>query len=179
MKRSFLLLLSSAVMLSAPLVTSQVQAAPYVKHVHVHHKPIKRLPATAINIVFGGIKYWLSDGVYYRKQGNNYVVVKAPTGVKVRFLPNGAKVVKRNGKTFYVHGDVYYRWLPGKQRYEVVKLSTKPAAKVYKLGQVVTVLPNGANSVRINGIQYFSFNGHYFMPSQREGKSVYVVVDVS
>lgn len=146
---------------------------------HHRHAQVKHLPVGAVHIVIAGVKYWLADGVYYRKADNRYVVVKSPVGAKVKYLPNGAVVVKRGGKQYFHHAGIYYRWLPAVREYEVVKLEKVPVAKAYRLGSVLETLPNGANATLVNGVQYFTLNKQYFMRSERSGKTVYVVVDIN
>ena len=155
---------------------SSVNAAPGSSH-HRHHGPVEFLPATAAHLVVEGVKYWLSDGVYYRKKGERYIVVEAPKGAKMRHLPNGAVLVKRNGKQYFRHAGVYYRWAPSSNEYIVV-MPEQSMASDYPLGSVLTKLPDGANAILIKGVQYFSFNDQVFMPTQRSGKVVYVVVDI-
>ena len=177
MKRPLLMLLIGTAISSGAAISMPAAAAPTVKHIHHHHS--YRLPNNAIHVVIGGIKYWLSDGVYYRQKNKKYVVVKAPVGAQVKYLPNGAKVVKRNSKTFYVHKGSYYQWRPKFNRYEVVTYKPTTVIKAYKIGHIMKSLPVGAVSVRINGAQYFAYKGQHLKPVNRKGKAVFMVVNIA
>jgi len=182
-----------AVVAAAILVANSASANPghtAKKHVRVHnshhpHKvlhahPVKRLPAGAVSIVLHGISYWVANNVYYVKEGGNYVVVSAPVGQRIKHLPDGAVVVTHGGVRYYHHAGIHYKWHPAERVYEVVKLETpdlKPA-KTYPTGHVLKHLPDGANAILVNGVQYFRFNGQYFMPTERNGDRVFVVVQL-
>lgn len=142
-----------------------------------HHKPVKHLPAGAVGVVISGVNYWLAGDIYYKKKGKSYVVVTVPVGAKVRVLPEGAVVVKRHGQQLFFHSGIYYRWMPKAKKYEVVALKTLESSR-YTTGQVLTYLPDGARAVLINGVQYFRYSGRYLMPTERNGKDVYVVVEL-
>lgn len=151
-----------------------VNAAPGAHHQRPHG-PVDFLPATAAHLVVEGVKYWLSDGVYYRKAGEHYVVVDKAPGL--RHLPKGAVLVKRGGKDYFRHGDIVYRWVPEVREYQVVELAVSGPA-IYQRGSVLESLPDGAYAKKVNGVQYFTLNGQFFMPSKVNGKAVYVVVDI-
>ena len=153
-----------------------VNAAPGGHHSRPHG-PVDFLPATAAHLIIEGVKYWLSDGVYYRKAGEHYVVVEKPPG-SLRHLPNGAVVVKRGGHDYFRHGGVLYRWVPAVREYQVVEVIKTSVPARYQLGSVLDTLPNGAYAQLVNGVQYFTLNGQFFMPSEVNGQSVYVVVDI-
>lgn len=149
-------------------------------HKVLHAQPVKRLPVGAVSVVLHGVSYWVSNNVYYVKEGSNYVVVSAPAGRRIKHLPDGAVVVTQGGVRYYRHAGVHYKWLAAEHVYEVVKLEApeiKPAKK-YTTGQVLKHLPDGADTILINGVQYFRFNGQYFMPTERNGDRVFVVVQL-
>ncbi|WP_299594627.1 DUF6515 family protein [uncultured Microbulbifer sp.] len=145
------------------------------------------LPAGYVNMAVGGVPYYYHGGYYYRPARAGYVVVDAPLGAAVLTLPSSAVRVQIGGGTFYQYGAAYYQWRPQMNRYVVVPPpatvvasapavgSTQPA---YSPGQVVNELPAGYAAEVINGIQYYRYGGHYFMPTQRDGREVYVVVQV-
>ena len=178
MKKLMMLVVASSIIWGASL---PVQAAPGPHKNHRYHAPVKHLPLGAVAVVLNGINYWLSDGVYYRKEGKTYVSVVSPPGAKVRQLPNGAVVGVKGGKKYFHHSGIYYRWKPSSRHYEVVEIvdRSKVAKPVYGLGSVLQSLPEGASATTVNGIQYFELQGQYFMPSERNGDSVYVVVDIA
>jgi hypothetical protein len=72
-----------------------------------------------------GTRYYYADNVYYRPQGEGYVVVDSPYGTVaastgfVRTLPSGYRVVERSGRRYYMVGDTYYR--PEGEGYVIVR----------------------------------------------------------
>ncbi|AQQ69007.1 hypothetical protein Mag101_16225 [Microbulbifer agarilyticus] len=145
------------------------------------------LPAGYVNLAVGGVPYYYSGGYYYRPAPRGFVVVNAPLGAAVLTLPGSAVRVQIGGLTYYQYGASYYQWRPHMNRYVVVPapVATVAAAPVvgvtqqaYSPGQVVNELPVGYTAEVINGIQYYRYGGHYFMPTQRDGREVYVVVQV-
>lgn len=145
------------------------------------------LPAGYVNMAVGGVPYYYSGGYYYRPAPRGYVTVDAPLGAAVLTLPGSAVQVQIGGATFYQYGAAYYQWRPQMNRYVVVPppataVASGPAVgstqSGYSPGQVVNELPAGYAAEVINGIQYYRYGGHYFMPTQRDGREVYVVVQV-
>lgn len=53
--------------------------------------------------------YYFADGVWYKARGRNYVVVRAPKGIKLRTLPRGNKVVVLNGRKLYKYKGIWYK----------------------------------------------------------------------
>lgn len=176
MQKIALILLTSSLWMG---MASNSIASPSPHHGKRHHTSVKNVPVGAAVVVLNGIKYWLSGGVYYRQQGKSYITVVAPAGAKMRYLPNGAIVIKHKGKQYFKHAGVYYRWRPGSQRYEVVNINVSGnelSVVKYVTGSVLKTLPEGAEATLINGVQYFHYQGQYMVPSEREGKAVYIVI---
>ena len=83
------------------------------KHHHHRHVPrfgvhIHRLPRGYFGIRFGGVRFFVHSGVFYRPAGSGFVVVKAPYGAVVASLPHGHHVIHRGGNTYYHYNDTYY-----------------------------------------------------------------------
>lgn len=152
------------------------------------------LPAGFVNMAVGGHPYYYHGGHFYRPAPSGYVVVSAPLGAAVLSLPASAVQVQIGGFTYYQYGSAYYQWQPQVNRYVVVPApagavvaSAAPVApgpvpgatqSSYAPGQVVDVLPVGYTAEVVNGVQYYRYGGHYFMPTQRDGQEVYVVVQI-
>jgi hypothetical protein len=84
--------------------SAQVTLKVYPKHGTVVTKVVK--PKI---IKHNTIKYYVADGVLYKKKKNKYIVVSAANGVVIKRLPKGYKVVTINGKTFYRYRGVFYK----------------------------------------------------------------------
>ena len=75
----------------------------------------RTLPPSYETRIVRGNRYYYYDNVYYRPQGEGYVVVDSPYGTVsastgyVHTLPSGYRVVERSGRRYYVVGDTYYR----------------------------------------------------------------------
>ncbi|WP_406828738.1 DUF6515 family protein [Microbulbifer sp. ARAS458-1] len=152
------------------------------------------LPGGYVNLNVGGRPYFYGGGAFYRPGPRGYVTVAAPLGAAVLTLPTSAVRVQVGGFTYYQYGGAYYQWQPPVNRYVVVPAPAAVTTTVtttttttsgpvahgaaYSPGQVVETLPTGYTAEVINGIQYYRYGGHYFMPTQRDGREVYVVVQV-
>ena len=99
---------------------------------------VQSLPSRYDTETIGGVRYYRNDDVYFRPQGDRYVVVEPPRGSRyfserrdydgrgsytrqstiVRNLPDGARVVTHRGTRYYRYGDTYYE--PYGQDYVVV-----------------------------------------------------------
>ncbi|CAM7096703.1 TPA: hypothetical protein NOY28_004731 [Escherichia coli] len=62
------------------------------------------LPELATAVAIGGITYWLANGIYYQKQGNEYVVVEKPPAP----ADSSLKTLDFGGKRYYVRDGHYY-----------------------------------------------------------------------
>ncbi|WP_160152150.1 DUF6515 family protein [Microbulbifer sp. ALW1] len=151
------------------------------------------LPGGFVNLAVGGNPYYYGAGRFYRPGPGGYVVVAAPLGASVLTLPGSAVQVQIGGFTYYQYGGAYYQWQPPINRYVVVPppagvttttttvtttTGPAPGGAMFNPGQVVETLPTGYTAEVINGVQYYRYGGHYFMPTQRDGREVYVVVQV-
>lgn len=63
------------------------------------------LPDIATTVLLGGLTYYLVNGIYYQRQGTQYVVVEKPSSAP---SPSGAQVLDFNGKRYYVRDGHYY-----------------------------------------------------------------------
>ncbi|MFA0791063.1 DUF6515 family protein [Microbulbifer echini] len=160
------------------------------------------LPREHVRVAVGGRPYYYHGGHFYRHSPRGYVVVSAPLGASVVTLPASAVPVQVGGLTYYQYADSYYQWIPANRSYVVVAppapvavvpapapvvtvpapapatipATPNPGPNGFQPGQVVETLPTGYTAEMINGIQYYRYGGNYFMPTQRDGREVYVVV---
>ncbi|WP_312685751.1 DUF6515 family protein [Kosakonia sp.] len=63
------------------------------------------LPDIATTVLLGGLTYYLVNGIYYQRQGTQYVVVEKPSASP---SPSGAQVLDFNGKRYYLRDGHYY-----------------------------------------------------------------------
>ncbi|OGX24578.1 MAG: hypothetical protein A2Y03_10170 [Omnitrophica WOR_2 bacterium GWF2_38_59] len=81
------------------------------------HRP--SLPETILEFVVGGIRLFYDDGVYYRREGNVYIVIEPPIGAVVRVIPSYYQEIIINGVIYYTYDRVYY--VRVRKGYEVVQ----------------------------------------------------------
>ena len=63
-----------------------------------------------MSVAFQNTTYYYSGGVYYAKQGANFIVVNTPIGITVNQLPPGANQVVVNNEVYYLaSGGIYYK----------------------------------------------------------------------
>lgn len=60
------------------------------------------LPGLATAIIVGGLTYYVVNGIYYQRQGAEYIRVETPSGT-------GVNVLDYNGKRYYVRNGSYYQ----------------------------------------------------------------------
>ncbi|MDF2041118.1 MULTISPECIES: DUF6515 family protein [unclassified Pantoea] len=73
--------------------------------------PIRFLPEAATAVLIGGLTYYLLNGSYYQRHGDEYVVVEPPAESRVS---SEMRVLDFNGKRFYVQaGHFYQRQIDG------------------------------------------------------------------
>lgn len=123
------------------------------------------LPYASINFWYGGLDYYLWNGIYYRNFDGRYEMVPAPVGYRVKNLPKGYVELSVGGLTyFYYYGSFY---VPNGRKFEVV-----PAP----VGAVVGSIPKGYEKVEIDGQTYYIVNGTQYKPILRNKEVWYQVI---
>ncbi|MBF0505042.1 MAG: hypothetical protein HQL14_08075 [Candidatus Omnitrophica bacterium] len=81
----------------------------YRYHEHPHYGlHMHFLPEGCITIWVGGARYFYYDGLYYIREGGEYVLVNPPVGAYVSAIPGDFQPVMINGVTYYTDNGVYY-----------------------------------------------------------------------
>lgn len=149
---------------------------PKRKPLPYYHRPgytIRTIPKVAISVSLGGLLFYYTDGIYYRHHNSGYMVTLPPIGLLVPVLPLGYVPFNVYGSRYYYYADVYYVWDIHHRAYRVVEA---PEVKSYQPGTIVDTLPDGAYTVTIDGVQYYRYDGVYFMQSIQGERIVYIVV---
>ena len=150
---------------------------PGTKPLPYHHRPghvIRTIPKVAMTLTLGSLLFYYSDGIYYRHHDRGYVVIVPPTGLIVPVLPLGYTVFQLRGRTYYYYANVYYVWDIDHRAYRVVEVPE--AYETYRPGDIVDTLPDGAYTVTIDGVQYYRYDGVYFMQAVQGERVVFIVV---
>lgn len=91
---------------------------------HNHYYPpagyaVRALPRGYVTVGYRTGPYFYSSGIWYRRGGAGFVVVRPAIGLYVPFLPAFYSTVWYSGIPYYYADDVYYRWRADRREYEV------------------------------------------------------------
>ncbi|GAB7529157.1 hypothetical protein PS3A_15660 [Pseudomonas sp. 3A(2025)] len=92
---------------------------------------INQVPRGYSRIPWRGQDYYYAEGYWYRPQGERYVVVTPPQGVRVSRLPAYSQELWVGGSLLFLAAGSYYAWQPDTQDYVVV---SPPQAQVDSQG---------------------------------------------
>ena len=81
----------------------------YRWHDHPHYGyRMHFLPDGCFTVLVGGVAYYYYDGLYYVREGFDYVLVSPPIGAYVNVIPPDFQPVSINGRIYYTDNGVYY-----------------------------------------------------------------------
>ena len=91
---------------------------------HGHYYPqrgavVRELPGGYRPYVYGDSRFYFSAGVWYAPGPYGFVVTRPPVGLVVTVLPPFCSTVWFAGAPYYYADEVYYRWRPDLNGYEV------------------------------------------------------------
>jgi len=178
----------------SPPRPSNAHNRPVYKTGAVVHQP----PPNGLPLIYAGISFIFNNGIYYRQYQQGYTVVRPPAGLKIRYMPNGYEIIIINGRQYYFYQGIYYDFDSG--YYRVINepvnnvIYTDSAAPLliqpietpqgsasqsgFQLGRSYKSLPQGAQSVTINGQQYFQYADIYFLPQSSDSSVHYIAVQL-
>ncbi len=64
------------------------------------------------SIFLGSSRFYVSEGIYYRRERQGYVVVDPPIGAVIREIPPYSRVMVINGVPYYTYNGVFYQYTP-------------------------------------------------------------------
>lgn len=151
--------------LSVSMLNVQAQRRHHNKQKHAAHHKYSKLPRwgysykvapkNAFVITHSGKRYHYSSGIYYKRVGANYIIAKAPVGIRVRTLPKDRiKCQVKGRKYFYYYGTFYVKADNGDEY-----LTVDPP-----VGAQIDALPEGYKTVKVDGEEYYEFEGTYYKP---------------
>jgi hypothetical protein len=88
----------------------------YYDRGHVLHGP----PRGGNEVFHGGHSYWYDRNHWYGRRGSRFVVIAAPIGAFVPFLPLYYSTIWWGGVPYYYANDTYYTWDGQQDEYQVV-----------------------------------------------------------
>ena len=65
--------------------------------------------------------YFYREGYFYDRRPEGYVKIDAPIGAEITLLPAGYKVLRVHRVRYYLFGGIYYKFLPRRKVYVVVR----------------------------------------------------------
>lgn len=142
-------------------------------HRHYRHLPkrgkvIRKLHVGAVRIGFRGTHFHFHNGVWYRPHRKQFIVARAPFGIRVRVLPVGHRRIVIGSRPYFYYYGTYYVKVENSDEYEVI------AAPI---GAAVDALPDGYKVVKANNMSYYQLDDVYYEPRiNEESKEYYVVV---
>jgi len=85
---------------------------------HDHYYPqigysVAALPANRVAVTFRGSPYFFHSGVWYRRSGPAFVVIRPPVGIIVPVLPPAYSTVWVGGLSYYYANDAFYEQAEG------------------------------------------------------------------
>ena len=113
----------------------------------------KVAPKKAYIVKHSGQKFHYKSGIYYKKSGAKYVIVKAPIGIRVRTLPKERIRCIVHGKKYFYYYGTFYQKSDNNNEYVTVDPP---------IGVKVDALPEGYANVEINGEDLYEFEGTYY-----------------
>jgi hypothetical protein len=122
-------------------------------------------PFATLSFIYGGLDYYLYNGIYYRNIDGKYAMVPAPIGYRVKKLPNGYEEFTLDSIAyFYYNGSFYVQ--KGK-KFEVVQAP---------VGAIVQHIPIGYQKEVVNGETYYIVYGVQYKVVVRDNVICYLVI---
>jgi hypothetical protein len=150
------------------------------------------LPYGYYPFYFGPNQYFYSDGLYYQYLDNQYAVVEPPVGAAINSLPSNSQSIMINGIQYYELNGVYYQPITkddGSIVYQVAgkdgELNTdsgvdnqQAAVAPPQIGDIVSTLPTGTRTIKINGQKYYVTDDDYYYQDAKDNNNnnVYKIV---
>jgi len=85
---------------------------------HDHYYPqigysVSTLPTGHVSVTYRGSAYFFHSGVWYRRSGPSFIVIRPPVGIIVPVLPPSYSTVWAVGVSYYYANDVFYEQANG------------------------------------------------------------------
>jgi hypothetical protein len=123
-----------------------------------------KTPPPDSETISSGVRY--SKGVFYQQRGDEWVVVPAPEGAKVKDRPAGASLVVARETPYQYYNGAFFFWNQHEKLAEVVAAPQ---------GAIVTNIPESASKQSRDGKVCYVYGDTCFAPSFRGSNVVYVV----
>ena len=81
---------------------------------------LNRLPAGYLTLRYSGRNVFYHSGAYYRRLGQEFVVIRPPLGIGISILPAGYRSHRFRNLNYYSANGVFYRWNDFNRHYVVI-----------------------------------------------------------
>lgn len=101
---------------------------------------VRRIPRNAEKFKMAGKPFYMYEGIFYKPERKGYVIIPPPIGLRVKYIPRGARHLQIDRLDYYEMNGTYYLDIPKKRYYEIVpepvhetrKYPNQPQAKDYR-----------------------------------------------
>ena len=90
------------------------------RHYHPLGYRLNRLPAGYLTLRYSGSNVFYHSGAYYRRLGQDFVVIRPPLGIGISILPAGYRSHRFRNLSYYSANGVFYRWNDFNRHYVVI-----------------------------------------------------------
>ena len=133
----------------------------------VRNQRVTHVAPRAHIVHHGLIDYRYNDGIFYRPQGNAFVITRPPIGIRVTILPPRYTRVYVGSHQIYYDDGVYYNPV-GNGNYEVIQPP---------IGARIEQIPPYSELTYLDGREYYISEGTYYKVVQEyDGRLAYEVV---
>lgn len=147
----------------------QTNQFPRNKVVVIKKRNIRAIPNLSngyTTLAHRGRNYYYHEGRYYNQFNNNYTVVAAPRGIRVKFLPIGNRRMLIGSVPHYYYMGTYYKVVGNE--YEAIEPS---------MGMIVPELPeDNTEEITIDGQPYYEYDNMLYKTVVTESGLQYEVV---
>lgn len=101
---------------------------------------VRRIPKNAEKFKMAGKPFYMYEGIFYKPERKGYVIIPPPIGLRVKYVPRGARHLQIDRLDYYEINGTYYLDIPKKRYYEIVpepvhetrKYPNQPQPKDYR-----------------------------------------------
>lgn len=112
---------------------------------------VRAVPAGAVVVRRNSMVYHYRDGIFYRPQNTQFVIVRPAIGVRVKMLPTARFRTVVAGRTYFYYYGTFY--IKDNDEYEVVEAPE---------GALADALPDGYEVKEVDGTEYYFLDGIYY-----------------
>lgn len=86
---------------------------------------VERIPHRYTTIQHSGINFYFDNGIYFKRHKANYIVVRPPVGLRIRYLPDGYSTIHFGRVPYYFYYGVFYSYDSAAGDYVIVNAPPK------------------------------------------------------